>query len=351
MPYPNPAPPHRERVAVLDALRGVAALAVVCFHFTIVIESFLPPGPLETVCSWGKHGVEVFFAISGFVIPWSMHVSGYRVRDFGRFLGRRFLRLHPPYLATMAATIALAWVLALVPGFHGGPPRYTASQLFAHLVFLNDLLGLPWVVLIFWTLAIELQFYLLMGLLFPAFAARPPWIRAVLFGALGAAAGFLPQRALIFHFLPAFLLGTLVFQRKIGVLRRGEFAAWFVALAGLLAWQRGWPPAFAAIACASCIALWPHATWRPLAWLGTVSYSLYLIHYPVGIHLLNVSLRFQPGPPGKALVFAVALTAALFAAWLLYLVAERPAIRWSARFRRAATAAPPRETTQSSTLR
>ena len=100
--------PHRDgtRVAVVNALRGLAALWVAWYHVTGLLqpESSL----LATLGRYGFMGVQVFFVVSGFVIPYALHRAHYELPQFPRFLAKRLLRLHPPYLAVVATIAGVA---------------------------------------------------------------------------------------------------------------------------------------------------------------------------------------------------------------------------------------------------
>ncbi len=76
------------RLYTVEALRGLAALAVAWSHF-----SWTNPHWVVSLGGLGAHGVDVFFVISGFIIPYSLHTSAYSIRDFGRFMVRRLIRL------------------------------------------------------------------------------------------------------------------------------------------------------------------------------------------------------------------------------------------------------------------
>src|ERR1700750_1066981 len=80
---------ERSRIHVLDTLRGVASLAVCWFHLTS-FKYNTPDGTayplLKGTGRYGWLGVEVFFVISGFVLPYSLHRAGYRLRDYPIFV-------------------------------------------------------------------------------------------------------------------------------------------------------------------------------------------------------------------------------------------------------------------------
>src|SRR5215471_12732327 len=132
------------RNTTVDTLRGLASLAVCWFHLTNGNPTFLANGILKSSGAYGWLGVEVFFVISGFVIPYSLYKGRYRISDIGRFICKRIIRLDPPYLVTIVLIIILAFVSAHLPGYRGGPFQIGAIQLILHLGYLNVFFGYPW---------------------------------------------------------------------------------------------------------------------------------------------------------------------------------------------------------------
>jgi peptidoglycan/LPS O-acetylase OafA/YrhL len=167
----------------INLLRAFAALAVVTYH---VIEhgrwsAFPAAGPL-VVFRIGWAGVDLFFAISGFVIAYSALIL-YR-KDPARFPRsywlRRLTRIVPLYVATMAAWIALMW-----PGFFEQPARVWAWQLFTHLTFIHDFWPATHSSIdgVNWSLAVEMQFYVAVALGIDWLDRTPGW-RIWLYGIL-----------------------------------------------------------------------------------------------------------------------------------------------------------------------
>src|SRR3954451_20161467 len=111
--------PHR--IPVLDMMRGIAAFAVCWYHMTHGNAAFLPSGLLRSSGDLGWLGVEVFFVISGFIIPFALARSGYRLRDYRTFLLKRIVRLDPPYFVTIVTILVLNVLSTLTPGFRGDP--------------------------------------------------------------------------------------------------------------------------------------------------------------------------------------------------------------------------------------
>jgi peptidoglycan/LPS O-acetylase OafA/YrhL len=318
-----------KRLASVDALRGIASLAVCLYHFTNGNETFLPDGWLKRSGSFGWLGVEVFFVISGFIIPYSLFKGGYHVRRYIRFVVKRVVRLDPPYLATIGLAVLLGYIAETVPGFAGPRFHVTARQLLLHLAYLNVFFGQTWLNPVFWTLAIEFQYYLLIGLLFPLCAHKNPWLRNTLLAALIVSGAALPMHAFLFHWLSLFALGIVAFQYEAGLIARRTFALTLCCCALCCCYLLGPLMAAVGVAAALVIALLRLRS-RLLSLLGTISYSLYLIHVPVGGKLVNLGARYATCMPAKLLVLGVALGCSLAAAAVLYWSVEKPAQKWSA---------------------
>ena len=89
------------RLEQIDGLRGIAAAMVTWFHMT---NTYSEDSWVRASGTFGFLGVEIFFVISGFIIPWSMNRAGYTIRTgFGSFLTKRVLRIEPPRL------LAISW--------------------------------------------------------------------------------------------------------------------------------------------------------------------------------------------------------------------------------------------------
>ena len=317
------------RFSVLDALRGVAALGVCWYHFTHGNKTFLPDGVLKSSGTFGWLGVEMFFVISGFIIPYALHRSSYRVTDYGRFILKRIIRLDPPYLVGILIVIALGYASSATPGFSGPPFDPSFAQVVLHLGYVNVLFGYPWLNPVYWTLAIELQYYLLVGLLFSAVAHRSIIVRAPAFGCLAGLALLVPAEQYLFHWLFLFMLGMAAFQLRAAIIERRQFILWVVLL-GLGAWHVGGAAiAMTGIATSLLLGLFEANLNPSLLFFGHISYSLYLLHVPIGGRVINLSQRFVHNTPGKVAVLAVALATSIGAAWLLYRYVERPAQQWS----------------------
>lgn len=213
-----------DRIEVVHSLRGLAALSVALYHFCWGNASFAAPPMLKAITSHGWLGVQVFFVISGFVLPYSLWRAGYKLSpsNFGRFVLKRVVRLDPPYFAVIVLVLILAFASTLVPGFRGEPFHFDLEQTVLHVGYLNGLAGAPWLNPVFWTLAIECQFYLLIAVIFPLTISRRQRVRLIGFGALLMASTLAPRVELVTYHLPLFIFGIVAFQQFAGICSRQE---------------------------------------------------------------------------------------------------------------------------------
>jgi peptidoglycan/LPS O-acetylase OafA/YrhL len=175
---PKPAQPRR--LSWLDALRGIAALAVVFEHLTLQVLVAVHTAVVQWIDP-GEYGVFVFFLISGYIIPASLERKG-SVRAF--WVSRLF-RLYPAYLSVIVALVILT---PLNLGSLWPMTQHPVTSSLGQLLMMSDLLNTPDVPYTVWTLAYEMVFYLLITALFTAGVHRRSGTFALGFAA--AALGF-----------------------------------------------------------------------------------------------------------------------------------------------------------------
>ena len=244
------------------------------------------------------------------------------------------LRIDPPYLVCAVLVLALNYASSLAPGYRGAPFHFDLKQLLLHLGYLNALAGSKWLNNVFWTLAIEFQFYLLIALLFPLVVAARARVRVLTCAALGALAFLFPHRGLlVFEYLCLFLLGIWAFQIRAGLVpdKRWQACGWVVWTAGVGA-TLGVESAVAGLL-AGWLISHIQLSWGWALFLGQISYSLYLVHVPIGMRVVSLGDRFTSSYPAKVgvLVFAAAVT--MVVAYGFYRWVEMPAQRLASAIR------------------
>ena len=384
---PSPSP----RFVLIDALRGVAALGVFLFHLSVM--SALTPtldrvfGPGKALLVLGEYGVQIFFVLSGFVIAHSLRNEPVSRDALANFIVRRQLRLDPPYWMALVLTLIFKGIgLRLasdlkIQAFPG------ASAISAHLLYLQGFARLEPILVVAWTLCLELQFYLIFMLLL-ALSARGsegsgqparadiPRAAALVFGlgvvSLGLALwggqpfgghGFGGERTAWFiYYWYYFAAGALCYWAWRGALDVRVFRGWMALMVAatviavavrLPVSDRANTPVGLGVGVASVLliylagksgAIWSWGGQRVWQYLGRISYSLYLVHVPVLASVMRVGFKLT-GDRGAAAVLWFALTGVIciLAAHLFYVAVERPSMRWVARFKRHPQAPQPSE--------
>jgi peptidoglycan/LPS O-acetylase OafA/YrhL len=319
----------RHRLAHVDYMRGLAALAVMWFHFTTANDD-CPPGLLKMSGHYGYLGVDVFFVISGFVIPYAMAARGYRLRtDALRFFLARIVRLEPPYLASVMLCVALPYVAYLTPWSRGDLPDTDLRDVVLHAAYLVPWVnGAGWLNAAYWTLAIEFQFYIIMLFIAPALiGGSQSSARLLLLGTLAAALLLGGDLRLVFAYLPLFAFGFLTFLWLERHLHGIEIALWAAVFAGACSWTVGIDDMLSGLLAAALIlAPWPRGI-RLLTIAGSLSYSLYLIHNPIGGRVFTIVERLPAWPIFQVAGIAMAVMVSLIAAYAFHALAEMPSLR------------------------
>lgn len=320
------------RIEVIDGLRGLAALAVCWHHLTFGNGGYLPDGFVQNSGWHGYLGVAVFFVISGFIIPYTLYKSAYRLRNYGTFVLKRVVRLDPPYFASIALVLAVGYLLMKFAHFkHGAPPFQSWQQLVFHIGYLNAVLHYPWLNDVYWTLAIEFQYYLLLGLVYPALSGRRAI--AVLIVVSCVLAFIIRAPSLVFQYLPWFCFGIVTYKYVTKQLRLAEYLSVICLLFAFTYYVDGILRAGVLIATSVVIAFVRIRIGRVASFFGAISYSLYLTHIPVGLSIINLSEHFNPSYQQKLLALVVAFVASVVSAYLLYILVERPSLRLASRLR------------------
>lgn len=313
----------------LDLLRGLASLAVVFFHFTHGNPNLLSKeNPLYIAGRYGFLGVDVFFVISGFVIPYAMYRGRYQLSNFWKFLGKRFLRIEPPYLVSIFLVLILNFVSTLSPYYRGTGFSIDFTALMLHLGYLNAFFDYPWYNDVYWTLAIEFQYYLLIAILFPLLLNNNKSFSYLVLICLGAVGFWIDKHSLIFNYGLLFVAGILMFQFRVGYISRQEFGL-LMLLALIMIFIRFDKRYLIAALLPYFFIIYLNFNDKISKFLGDISYSLYLVHIPVGGRMINLAENFLHNEFQRSLAVFIALGSSVVFAWLFYRFVEKPALQWS----------------------
>lgn len=362
-----------DRLQALDGLRGIAILLVVWFHVWQISWLPAPLPALQFLPETGFSGVTLFFFLSGFVISYPFLLArarGTAPPGWRHFASRRSIKIVPSYVLSIAVLIAVGYA-------HFSSPSQAFGAIATHLLFVHTWFASTYGSIngVLWTLAVEVQFYLLFPLIWFCFNRTP----ALTAGAMIALAlgyriyaarcclhTFAPQ---MFDNLPGYLdifaIGMLAALTFVSLEPRAGTFAWragglVAAGAGIVlfcllsqnlyasrhmdmwdtAWQTvnrtWWGAAFSLVAAGTLLAApwWQRTVGNPLfVFFGFISYNWYLYHQAVARELLAV--RIPPYATSNAVNdphWQVAFTVIAFGASLLFAAAvtiffERPLMR------------------------
>ncbi|HEX8346793.1 MAG TPA: acyltransferase [Actinoplanes sp.] len=333
------------RLYALDGLRLICAVSVAGYHFgdSWRLDGVHPPAyflpDAAPVLIYGFLGVEVFFLISGFVIL--MSSWGRTVRQFA---ASRAARIYPAFRVSVLITTVVAGVLPV----SGGVPFAElpgAGDVLVNLTMLAEPLNTPLVDTVYWTLWVELRFYLIIACVLAAGLTDrrvkmlgTVWLAAAL--VMPAFPGAALSEVVMPDFAPYFIAGMAMF-----LLRRDSsdawswvllVACWLVSLHHVHLRALDLKPGFA-------VAVWPAPVlltmayvvllavalgatdglrWRWLGVAGALSYPFYLLHQRVGYSLIRTA-HAETGLSAPVLIGAATLVL-LSVAWLVHRCVERP---------------------------
>ncbi|MEV7419951.1 acyltransferase [Streptomyces sp. NPDC089919] len=331
---PAPAP----RLAAIDALRLLAAVAVAAYHYVGTPtprfwgEQYdLPQAAplLHAVSGYGWLGVEAFFLISGFVI--CMSCWG---RTPAQFAVSRIARLFPLYWAVVLLVVVMGTVTVLI-GQRSGAPTDLRTTI-GNLTMIPGPLGVDLTAGVAWTLWVEARFYLLMGALL-LFGLT--YLRVVAFGFLWLVLASVGRElhsdvldeVLLSQYAGLFVAGMACYlmyrfgQNLLLWLLTGF--AWCYTLTVLDDRVATHPTsnwvlsaavltAFLALLALASLSRLRHLQWRSLVYAGALTYPFYLVHQSLGIPVARGVLKALPSlgllpAVGAGLLFSLVLAAVL----------------------------------------
>jgi peptidoglycan/LPS O-acetylase OafA/YrhL len=371
----TPAPPApRRRLDALDGLRGLAALGVLVLHvwmFSYGDDGRPPKGFLDFALGELRLGVQLFFVLSGFLIfrPFAAAILDRAEHgpSLKRYMIRRAARILPGYWLALGASFLL--LKHLDHPMQVDPAQLPVFVVFAQNHFLETIKHLDPPM---WTLAIEVSFYatlpvfgllalkLLNGLGHGRAHARAVLTTLTLLVVAGGALSTIlayshrwPQTlstSLLPHLVEfgAGMTVAVLLHGRAPLTRRqaGALAVMGIALVVANSWWhatgqstkevRSWvgdAPGIAGLAIVLVVLVagpWPARLLSrgPAKWLGSISYGVYLIHFPV-IVFLRMTERWPEDSLTRELLKVMAITIPL--ATISWLCVERPAIRWAQR--------------------
>lgn len=352
----------KERFHFLDGLRGLASLMIVIHHaFTANVVKFLDHAGLHAmgfyVAYFTQSGVELFFVLSGVVLL-RPYLRKERTFNTGDYFYRRLRRIYPPYFFALLFGYGVVWLIRAYPDWYSNLWQWadlSLKQFASQTVIINFdgyYYNLAW-----WSLGIEVLFYMLVPLCIFTFPAREKispvkmWLMLLITLIISVAlqlwlTKYYPQRYDYRHLVPniyqaicypvCFLLGILLaakdFDNKVA-------AAFVVAGTSLVIASIHYLPivntgygflyAGLIILAFNKQSLKKFLSKPLMIWLGERSYSLFLIHFSVFYLTDYMVAHFTPERNAAYGIITrlIGIPVALFAAMLLFSFVERKQAR------------------------
>jgi peptidoglycan/LPS O-acetylase OafA/YrhL len=334
------------RLPAIDAIKAIASQLIVVHHLAYygpMTDAVYPSAEtaVRALRDYALMAVPAFLVVGGFLAARSLlpRLADFRPHALPALLWRRYLRLARPYVAALACAIACAWLARMLAPHPDVPGSPTPLQVIAHLLLLQDIIGMDALSAGVWYVAIDFQLYaLLLALaaaarLLPADPARLVLVACTVLAVLSLFWINRDPELEIWapYFFGAYGLGILAERLS----RRPQLTGAMVLLAVLVAAALlvEWRGRVLVAGLTALLLLWSRGGCRapalaasgPVDFLSRISYSLFLIHYPVCMLAGAVVARLWPGnAAANALGMLAAWLASVAAAALLHRVAEAP---------------------------
>ena len=332
---------NANRMPLIDAFKAIASQLIVLHHLAaygplVGAAQEVAPGTIGWFYDYARIAVQVFLVVAGFLAARAMSPQGGALAGSPwPLIAKRYLRLAIPYFVAIALAVAGAALARVWMNDEAIPAPPTLAQLAAHALLLQSVLGFDSLSAGLWYIAIDFQLFALMTLLL--WAGRLGGGAPALVLAMAAVALFWFNRNenldnWAIYFFGSYGLGAAAWWAG----DRRRLSAWAavvtcLAIAALVIDFR----LRIAVALAVAMALafsqrsgllesWPE--WPVLAFLGRISYSLFLVHFPICLLANALFVRLGLSAPGGALAFmALAWGASIAVATLFYRWVEKPA--------------------------
>jgi len=365
---------NSERIPVIDFLRGLSCLGVLLYHVRVDLwigwwritsypqeySSFAEAMAwLSIPTPFMGYAVVLFFLISGFCIHYP-NTSGNAKLCWKTYLIRRFWRIYPAYFAALLFTACISYLCLTL----WEDNNWDVSKIFRVATLTQNyppesgqFLSNP----ALWTIPLELEFYLLYPIAFLFFASNRSsflWVIALGMSALSILLSYQGYLWLSFTALflwPSWLLGAWIAKLyrdqklnriKLGYLLTFTGLSLGVALMSRYQSWETWTQYFAWTSFYSFFFIFclSHAGFldrmigtklkKAVSWIGKISFSLYLIHFPLFKLFGYLHREILGEKPANFLISLFYLLPVIFLAWLFFKWVEDPIHKWSKKKRK-----------------
>ena len=340
------------RLALIDALKAIASQLIVLHHLAFYgpmsdVAHDLAPALFIWLSQDARIAVQLFLVISGFLAAKTLAPTGQLIAtEPHSLIKRRYLKLVFPYAAAILVSILCAAIARSLMDNESIPGPPSLMQFFAHIALLQNILHFDSLSAGVWYIAIDFQlFTLLLGVLWVARSAGKR-IQATHIPGIAMVSGLVLASLFYFnrdpnwdnwalYFFGAYGLGVITYWAS----ETGNKPVWLLLITSIVVAalivdfrSRIAVALFTALALGLAhrwgfLASWPKGAL--LAYLGKISYSIFLTHFPVILIINAVFSRIAPDSPAvNALGIIIAWAACIASGALFYHFIENRANRW-----------------------
>jgi len=316
-------PSDAARLPIIDAFKAIACLLIVLHHLAFYgpmsdVAYPLAPDVFIGLARYARMAVQVFFVIAGFLAAKHFFINSTEAFSFWKAVGRRYVRLIGPYSAALVAAIVAAAIARLFMDHDSIPAPPTLSQFFVHLLLLQSILDVDALSAGVWYIAIDFQLFI--STLFISFLCwkliKKPFPRlianyALLIG-LGMASLFyfnLDEQwdCYFLYFAGYYVIGIFTYQLVSTAKTLSQTLAgisgliFIIVIASEISFRErlfvalGTSLFFIIFFHINKLRSYPHNP--SLLYLGRISYSVFLIHFPVCLVINALFFHWAPDDP------------------------------------------------------
>ena len=320
----------KTELPIIHTLRGFSAVGICLYHYVCCTTGYVGPGIVFDTFALLALNVQIFFVISAMVIPISMINARYRIQDFFTFVYKRALRIEPPYLISLLIAAAYLNLRNYIPGSASVDLAPGWDELLMHIGYLVPFFeDARWINPVYWSLSVEFQYYILLGLLFPLAMHSMVWLR-ILFYALLLIGPFVSYQSSFFtSWSSLFLLGILYILQFLKKINRLEFWIFLIAASVITYWKVGPNDLLVGLLALLVIHFFRNFDFKIGRYFGDRSFSIYLLHSITGAPIINfLSHRYQEAWQ-KPIVIVFGFFICLICSHYFHRWVEMPSLRLS----------------------
>ena len=317
-------------IPIIVTLRGIAALMVCAYHFVCTTSGYIPYSLITRTFWYAQKGVQVFFIISGIVIPLSLIHLNYKLPQLGKFMMKRFIRIEPPYFASVILGVFYLYLASRFGSTSHDDLIPSMRDILLHIGYLIPFVdGAKWINEVYWTLFVEFQYYVVLALTFPLAISSNKVLRLSFMFLFLIPPLFIDSKYFFACWSAFFLMGISYALWITNRWTKQEFIVGLVLGSAVSIYRLPFVDLVFGWSTLSIIAFLGKLRFKWGDLLGSFSYSLYLIHSFIGGAFVNYMSHIYREPYQKFLVITGGIVISLFSAYVFCRLIEKPAQAWS----------------------